>query len=662
MLGQEEPREKQRLSINIPKIKATLRHMKPPVLLSVLVVLIANALLGFQRYVWDMALLLLLGLMGLTISLSRAFYSQRRHRRQRFLMEILGTTPWRRWVRVGTLVLSAVVGFVARGRSLKADFTFLLVLWIGAALGFCATLVPPLSIVRQRWALPKKTWLALGSLLLVALLLRGVALGQIPANLGGDEGTQALLGLQLVERPLGNPFATGWYSVPNLSVLLYGTVMQVTGATMAGARVLSVLVGSVTVLTTWGLARALDRRRAGWVAAIVVALSSYHIHFSRLASNQIFDPLIATATFWLLAPIVCGERERTSMAWRWGWAGVVTGFGWYLYFGARWVTVMVALVIFWRAWIESRFLYRHRRGLALFAAGWLVVALPLLFWYLAHPTDLTARYNAVSIFASGWLRREVELTGNSSFALLLQQFWKAVTAFHLTPDPTFWFHPERPLLDFVLGTLMLVGMIAAFLRLRWPSRGLTLLWFWSTLIMAWGMTENPPSSQRGLLLVPAVALLCAWGIEAFFDLWPKYRRWVESGAMVLLALAMILNVGFYFGIYTPKRIYGNPTAEVATEVAHLHFIQDHPYSGKVYFFGPPYLYWSFGTLAFLLRDQPGEDVPPGEIPEDVTRPARFVFVFDRSDALDQVRARYPGGEVSTIEGRDGRLLAVIYDW
>ncbi|MGC9399054.1 MAG: ArnT family glycosyltransferase [Anaerolineae bacterium] len=625
-------------------------------LISLVFLLLSSALLSSHRYVWDAALLLFLGLAGLGFSLRWAFAIAPKRHRQVWLKALFSPDG----IRWGMVVLSALVGLAAHTRSPSADFRLLFLLWGGAVGGFCATLLPSFAALRRRFAcVEPKTWVALGGLGLTAFLLRGVALGRVPVNFGGDEGTQALLGLQLVTGSLGNPFATGWFSVPRLSFLLYGATMWLVGATVFGARTLSAVVGTLTVLTTWGLGRALGGRRAGWLAAVALAVSVYHIHFSRLASNQIFDPLVATATFWLLAPVLRG-RQGQSVERRWGLAGAVSGFGWYLYFGARWVTVMVGLLMVWRALVEPRFLRRQRRGWVLFAAGWLVVTLPLLLWYLAHPADLTARYNAVSIFASGWLEREVELTGTDALTLLLRQFWKAVTAFHFTPDPTFWYRPERPLLDFISGALMLVGMVAAFLRRRWPSRGLTLLWFWSTLIMAWGVTENPPSSQRGLLLTPAVALFCAWGGEALLALWPKRQVWVRRGLWLLLALMLVLNVTFYFGTYTPRRVYGNPTAEVATEIAR--FVQAHPQPHKIYFFGQPHLYWDFGTLAFMLRDYAGEDVPPGEIPAGVRPPARFIFVFDRTTALQAVRARYPGGDVTSLEAPDGRLLALIYDW
>ena len=398
----------------------------------------------------------------------------------------------------------------------------------------------------------------------------------------------------------------------------------------------------------------------GWVAAVVLAFSAYHIHFSRLASNQIFDPLIATLTFWLLWRALREEGENALVFW--GLAGLAAGWGWYLYFGARWVTVLAAIFLVWRAWVEQRFLTRHCRGLWLFASGWLVVLLPLIFWYLAHPSPFTERYQAVSIFASGWLRREVEVTGKSTVLLLGEQLWKSVSAFHFTPDPTFWYRPEMPLLDFVSGALFLVGLVASLWRWRWPAQGATLLWWSITLVAAWGLTENPPSSQRGLLLLPPVALLIAWGAETLWKLLRRYQDGVEYLTLALLVAAFLLNLGFYFGVYTPRRVYGNPSAKTATELAHFLRADPEP-AATNYFFGEPYLYWGFGTLDFLLRDQVGVDVKVDELPTDVESPARFIFVSERKAELGAVMQRYPGGELKRIPDPVGdRALVLIYDW
>ncbi len=627
---------------------------------SSLLLLAGSYLWAFQDHVWDGGLLTLLGLVGFTLLLGRTFYP-RRTPSARWL-SAPGQVPVHHWLRWGALLLSLGVGLASRSRPAGSDFTALFLLWLLALATFAGALFMPLRGKWQKPALPRREWLALLGLLVAALGVRALALGHIPANVGGDEGTQALAGLRLVERPLGNPFATGWYSVPTLSFMAYG--LTIFGAGIAGMRALSALIGALTVLTTWLLGREIGGRKIGALAATVVAFSAYHIHFSRLASNQIADPLIGTLACWLLWRALHrrASSENSTTPVEWGLGGMVMGLGWYLYFGARWVTVLVTLWLLWRALAEPRFVARRRRGLWTLAGGWLVVTFPLLAWYTLHPSDLTARYNAVSIFTSGgWLDQAMMATGETAGALLLQQLWKAVTAFHLTPDPTFWYRPGIPLLDFILGAFLLVGLIAAALRWRWPSRGFTLLWFCSTLLMAWGLTENPPSSQRGLSLVPAAALLIAWGVTSLWEAAPRHRRTVQQITLALLAAACILNLSFYFVIYTPRRTYGNPTAEIATDFAR--FALEHPLPGSTsYFLGEPYLYWEFGTLAFLLRDQTGVDVPPGTLPQNVPSPARFVLVPERKGELERISQTYPGGEVTELRAPDGRLLALVYDW
>lgn len=627
-------------------------------------VLLGVFLLAQRVYVWDAGLCLVAGLVMLGTALFRSFNppapTPEVDFRPRLIQWIHMHKPdaW----RLFAVSLALYAGSSAIRRAPESDFTIVLSVWLTAVLLFAFTLRPrgATSVFRDR--LSRKELHLLAFFLSLVLLVRIAALERVPANFGGDEGTQSLLSLRLVEGPLGNPFSTSWYSVPTLSFLLYGGAMRLFGASVGGARALSALVGTLGVLATFVFGREIGGRRVGWISAVALGFSAYHIHFSRLASNQIFDPLIGTVSFWLLWRAAYDDRSGRVPI-EWGWLGLAAGVGWYTYFGARWVTVMLAVYLAFRLAVEPRFWSRHRHGLLQMALGWSTVTLPLWFWYVAHPADLTARSNAVSIFVSGWLEREIQITGSTALSLLVGQFWKSITAFHFTPDPTFWYHPEAPLLDFVSGAFFLVGMVAASFRVRWPSRALLLLWFWSTLTMAWVLTENPPSSQRGLLLMPAVALFIAWGVESLLGGHPhsavsgssSKKRWVGS----ILALVALMNVCFYFCVYSPRRVYGNPTAWIGTEVAH--YCNAHPPAGLTYFYGAPFMYWDFGTLAFMLRDQPGADVQPGEQPE-VHAPARFILVPERAHELMELQIRYPGGKTQELRTDDERLLAVIYDW
>jgi hypothetical protein len=350
---------------------------------------------------------------------------------------------------------------------------------------------------------------------------------------------------------------------------------------------------------------------------------------------------------------------------------MVAGLGWYVYFGARWVTALIVLVVAWRALADRTLLQRHWRGLLLCGAGWAVVTLPLWGWYSTHPTALYERYSAVGVFASGWMDRERLLTGRSVASLMVQQVWRSVTAFHLTRDPTFWYRPNRPFVDFVTGAFVLLGLVSSLRRARWPSRALAHLWFWPTVVVAWVLTENPPSSQRGLLLLPPVALFSAWGIEAALELLSLPRRTHFAIAALLLGLVAVANGTFYFAVYSPSEVYGNPSAQAATRFAAYMQANPEPIceagerakcEGQVYFLGPPWLYWRFGSLAFLLRGYPGIDVAQGELPTGVGAPARFVVVPERSEQMTDIRSLWPGGVETELYAPDGRLLMWLYDW
>jgi 4-amino-4-deoxy-L-arabinose transferase-like glycosyltransferase len=417
------------------------------------------------------------------------------------------------------------------------------------------------------------------------------------------------------------------------------------------------------VLTTFLLAHELWGERVAWLSAALLACSHYHVHFSRLGSNQVADGFFLTLVLWWLV-----RGLRVKRASDFALVGIGTGLGWYGYFGARLAGVVVACYLAVLVVRRPRFLARYGKLLLIALGGVLVVVAPLLLHYGAHPDALGSRFRQVGIFASDWLKREQAITGRSTASLLAQQLWKSISAFNYTLDPTFWYGPTVPLLDFISGIFFVFGLVWVTARFRWPSSRLLLIWFWPALVLGWVVTENPPSSQRMVGLAPGLALLVGLGIDWA---WSAGQRLVEArpafwqGLTVLLVVAVAaLNLGYYFLAYTPSRVYGNPTAEMATVLArHLNRNEsDYP----VFLYGAPFLYWDFGTLRFMARDIEAVDVPPsgeGERPSpEVTRGARMVFHPQRVDELDGVRLTSPGGTEHWVRSSaDGRLLYAMYE-
>ncbi len=620
-------------------------------LLSLLLLAGGETLWLTGTHLWDGGLLLALGLLGLTLSL-REHPTVHRRREPPSLLQV---------VRLAALLVSVAVGFIARQREGEEDFTSLLVAWLVALIAFAATLLPGNSRDDDPPPpLSPREWAAFVALMTMAAILRLWRLGEIPGNFGGDEGIVLDYGRQMLAGKLGNPFATFWLALPTMSALLYAAVARLFGWTIAAARLTSALAGTAAVGATFFLGRRLGGRCVGWVAGFTTASWAYAIHFSRVPMNNIFDALLAPLALWALWKALA-QREGTHPAW--GWSALAAGLGWYGYWGARWITVMVIAYIVWRMVVEPDFLRRRWAGIRLWTLGWLTVAAPILLWYTAHPESFASRSRQVNIFTNGWIEQTKALTGKSTLTLLSGQLWRALTAFHLTPDTTFWYRPGRPLLDLVGGLLLLLGIVAVLKRIRWPARALTAGWFFSTLLVGWGITVDPPSSQRGILLIPAAALLIAWGAELLKEQIAVWSKEMGRGILVMLmAVFAVTNINFYFRLYAPLREYGNPTAYEATEICR--YIQTHPMEGgSLYFLGAPYLYWNgLGTFRYLLPDVKGEDIEPDKVPEAVSPPARFIFVPQRADELEAVKERYPGGRTIYLRKASGELISVIYDW
>jgi hypothetical protein len=410
------------------------------------------------------------------------------------------------------------------------------------------------------------------------------------------------------------------------------------------------------------------------------------VHYSRLGANNIWDPLFVVLVLWLVDRGVAawraqGRAENRAAAPCFLLAGLVMGLSVYFYTGARLLPALVALYLAF-AWLKQRsevlrwvtisdqspFLPPSSLApyVALMALAFLITAGPMLRLALAQPDDWNARLNQVGIVQSGWLAREPGLTGKSTLHILAEQFLRAAGAFHVYPDRTVWYGAARPLLGFLAGILALLGM--AGLLARWRERGhfLVLAWFWAVIVTGGMLTESPPSSQRLVMAIPAVALLVATGLDQMVSLGSRLLKVRSVWTNVVLGLVTLAlgvgNVHYYFVEYSPARRYGGENGETATMMGH--YLRNLEGDAQVYLMGAPRLYWNFGSMAFLAPGVSGQDVlgPFQAAPTlDGTRSAVFLFLPERASELDAIRRAFPRGLVREFHDRAGRLRFVAYE-
>ncbi len=508
-------------------------------------------------------------------------------------------------------------------------------------------------------------WLLIG-LVLVAFLLRFVELATIPYVLAGDEASMGLEAVRVLTGELANPFITGWFSHPTLFYFILALPVKLLGQTVFAVRLLSPFVGALTVAATFVFARRAWGRPVAWLSAVLLAGYHFHIHYSRLALNNIWDPLFA-----LLVPGLLWQGWERSDRRFYVLGGLALGTSQYFYMGSRMLLILVgALLLYWLA-ADRRKWWGQRFNLAALLALALVVGLPIILYSVGHLDDYMARVNQLGIYQSGWLEREIEITGRSETSLLWEQLWKSALAFNYTVDPTFWYRPGIPLLRFWPSILFAFGLLLTLAGIKKTANVILLFWVGATVLFGGFLLENPPSSQRYVIAAPAVCMLVglalAWlGARLRSLLGGRPEVW--AAGMTLITFWFVGgDVRFYFATYTPHGDYGGWNTEVAHRTAD--YLNDLGPEWSVYFYGPPRMgiapQGGFPSVPFLVPHVSAVDVWEPLADPDVVpagpRPTVYLFLPERAVELDVVRGAFPGGTEKHFPGRGGRMLFIAYE-
>jgi 4-amino-4-deoxy-L-arabinose transferase-like glycosyltransferase len=403
--------------------------------------------------------------------------------------------------------------------------------WLVCTVGIVIALLPPGPRPVPR-PLP---WGWLLALLLAALLLRATRLETIPGALHVDEAGIAEFAMRSVftaPNDTFNPFRTGPSSQPALYHYLVRASIELVGYSITGLRFSSALAGTLAVLATYAVVAVLDNRRTALLAAILMTAYHYHIHWSRLALNNIWD------TLWvplILACYVWGWKRRWS-----GGAvlsGVALGLAQYFYAGNKVAILLLAfaMISLWRKDQDGRRLLVHGGKLLLTAA---CVAAPLVLFIIQDPQPYFAR--SWEVF--GWHSNAIQVgtggTGNL-WAYFWRQVWHTLGAFTAYPDDTGFYGAVVPLVFGLAAPLFIAGFLwAVRKRMYIPALWIALTTFFGGFMLAGG-----PSSSHYAVSMPAICWLIATPLDWLF----KTRRW--RLALLLLVAVVGIDLWFYFGRY-----------------------------------------------------------------------------------------------------------------
>lgn len=383
-------------------------------------------------------------------------------------------------------------------------------------------------------------------IVILAAFLRMYRLGEFPPGLYPDEAMNTTDAI----RAMNTGHYLLYYSNNNgregLFMNLIAMSFRLFGTNIVTLRMVSAVIGTLTVVAIYFLGRELFGRRTGLIASFLVAVSYWHINFSRISFRAIMVPLILAASCALLfkaynlSRYADSDHKERSRAWLFYlMAGLIFGIGFHTYIAFR-IAPAVIIVFFLAIFLPNIKMGQKfmRQSViipfALFFLGCLITASPILHHFLIHPEHLNARQNDNSISVLDPANNQGKL-----LASLAKTFGQTFGALFYRGDLN-WRHnlPPNPALSpfaalmFLVGTAIFIGKFfidaakTALASFNPETRtkdslvryGTVLAWLIIMLSPAFLTVEGVPHALRSIGSLPAVYLIAAVPISWLFSL------------------------------------------------------------------------------------------------------------------------------------------------
>jgi len=497
----------------------------------------------------------------------------------------------------------------------------------------------------------------------VAAVLRLAWLGAIPYGVHPDEaqvGTDAhrilhgdFLGVY-THAALGQPSGHAYLTTPAIWLL---------GNSAFALRLPLALVGLAAIPLLYLLVRVSFRRAEAFFASAMLAVSYWHMFYSRVAHWSISYGTVVLA---VLLCVMLGMRSRRR-AW-FATAGALLGLGVYTYnvYPIAVVAVLAFLAII--TWTRYRADLRWWTGCMLWMGGAsLVVAAPMLN-YLADPDAYywahVDNYSQANVtrstefhHASAWGKVEIVAGQARTFVRAY-----TTTAHHDSIDG----NGLRPMFDPMTLLLLALGAVMA-VRLRREPMVIAALCC-VLIIPLPAIPQRESIMRQPLGAAPFVMFIAALPLAAVWRAATTMRRWpgAASIAVVCAALALIagLTVRDYFWTWRKSdwawRYYASQMTSASI------YMRDLPPDTLIYFYSGGATI-NLETRQFLAPDVHGVDRSSEFSPyhgsidnPDRTRPVAYVLLGKYLSLLPEIEQRFPGGR-ERIATRDGRTEFYAYE-
>src|SRR5690606_19586163 len=291
------------------------------------------------------------------------------------------------------------------------------------------------------------------------------------------------------------------------------------GSSLGVFRLSGAIFGALTVGATYGLARLLLDRRTAWMAALLLAVFPPHIHMSRIAINNVADPLFGVLALAFLVLALQTRRRLYYVL-----AGAMLGLLPYFYEGGE--LLYPPLLLIWAALLA--FNRDTLRGMGWMLLAALPLALPVYYTSISYDLPLFTRLDEAN--AGGYYFLELLLSPNGMAQVndyLRERLLPPLLHYVHAPDTSLFYSGQTALILPLLVPLFLLGLVHA---LRRRSGWLLVLWVLLTALGNSLILFNNWTA-RFVVVMPAIAILCAVGLRYTWEMvWGEGERYLTPCA------------------------------------------------------------------------------------------------------------------------------------
>ncbi len=371
-------------------------------------------------------------------------------------------------------------------------------------------------------------------ILALASFFRLWQLDSIPPGLYPDEAINGMDALETLETGQFKVFYPENNGREGLFIWLITLSFKLFGPATTSIRLVSAILGILTVLGLYLLAKELFNKNVALLSSFFLAVSFWHTNFSRIGFRAILVPFLMSFSFYFL-----WRAFRRNNVLDYVWAGIFFGLGFYTYIAFRVAVVILGILIFlkmaeyWRKnkpvqinwpwlWKES-YLGTGWWKVDLFLVVVIIIALPLGLYFFNNPQDFLGRAGGVSVFATEQPLKELGLSTIKTLGM-----------FKFAGDWN-WRHnyAGSPTLAWSINILLIIGLVLVILALfkrqllpkeessleeTLPVPALFLLsWFVIMLLPAIFTFEGMPHALRAIGVMPIIYIFPALGLVWLID-------------------------------------------------------------------------------------------------------------------------------------------------